>query len=206
MGVRFLRRLGTDVTVNFVVATLPDPIDSHLQSYFDADFAVIQQAFVRHFFTPALYYLPWQEWLRMPEADQNRDRLFERLPGIVIFVQNVNERNEKSREKSEVLRIVVLLIVGEVPTAGVHVEAFREALDLIADFTADAEIKVKIIGPSASGSCLSLRQSLKAWHKHLVKTTPGIVTTKVDFITGSATSEEALNLLVITERCFALTI
>ena len=90
------------MTVNFVVATLPDPIDSHLQSYFDADFAVIQQAFAPTFLRPPCITFPGKSGSGMPEADQNRDRLFERLPGIVIFVQNVNERNGKSSERSEV--------------------------------------------------------------------------------------------------------
>lgn len=98
-------------------------------------------------------------------------------------VLDVAERAARAR----VPDLQVLFIVGEVPTAGVHKDALRRALedrdDVLRHTPSSAADSLRIVGPSFSGSAPSLGVVLDGWRR----AHPGV---PVRVITGSSTSTE----------------
>lgn len=172
------RMLGLEIP-RFLIVTVHDPVDTHLQTYFDADFAVLQRAIQKHNFIVQQYWLPWQQWLHDPRSEDTTKRfkrLYEREPGILVC----------RRDSQWGPQLLIILLVGETPTGGVHPEAFQEALDMASQY----EPSIRVVGPGASGTCASVRQGLVAWHKRQEVNFSTIV--DVELISGSATSENAL--------------
>jgi integrase len=79
---------------------------------------------------------------------------------------------------------LVLLLVGETPTWGIHRQAFHRALDLIAKTGSllPRAGSVSIVGPTFSGSTPSLRNAILSWGH------PPGTNFHFDIVTGSATS------------------
>ena len=83
-------------------------------------------------------------------------------PGLILFRDNENSR------------LLVVFLVGETPTTGVHKSAFESALKQVSELPKyapqatciaglDCQSEIKIIGPSFSGSATSIRLSLEEW-------------------------------------------
>jgi hypothetical protein len=74
--------------VGVMVATLPDPVDSHLDWAFDSDYEAIVRAYERAGYVVDRYWLPWSEKLdtlvAIPGGDPSR-RLRDVYPGVVLF-------------------------------------------------------------------------------------------------------------------------
>src|SRR5262245_29844372 len=104
-------------------------------------------------------------------------------PGVVLF------RGDK--------KLLLLFLVGETPTGGIHKVAFQNALWQIEELAGwresstkeAAEKELRIISPSFSGSADSLASLLKTW-VHGYVTPP-----KVRIVSGSATSINKNDLL-----------
>jgi hypothetical protein len=180
-----------------LVATLPDPIDSHLQLTFDSGLAAITRAFEQHGYVFDRFSLPWSDELRDRPLTGRPNVQKYRQPGAVLF--------RKAREAHEFIEgdtcdLIMLLLVGETPTGGIRGRSLCAALDFVAawDLVAPAgshQLSIRLLGPTFSGSSPSLRWSVFEWRKtrRLLPYT-GI---EVDIVSGSATADSNRNILTV---------
>ena len=165
--------------LGILIATLPDPFDSHLDWSFDADLEAIRRAFETSDYVVDRFWLPG---LRdsLPAGPGGRPvALREVRPGVMLF--------RGTQRDSQRLRI--LYLVPELPTRGVYKDALWAALEErrallrgsslpLRPVTADP---IRIIGPTFSGTALSLRLVLRQWLAEHAGDS-------IDLVTGSATS------------------
>jgi hypothetical protein len=140
---------GTDLRLRFMVALVPDPVESGQPVGFDNTLDSLQKGFAHEQFGLNRFWLPWKD-----EAGK-RNLWYREEPGILLF-----QKTEKGKTKE----LAVVFLVGETPKAGMQRQAFREALRVAWRLGGDrAEWKVAVLGPSFSGSAPSLRTELDAW-------------------------------------------
>lgn len=130
--------------IDFLIALVPDPIDSSADLRFDQGIEAIQAALVDQGFLPDRFWFPWQ-------TEAGQQEISRRMPGIWLFRRADNKPEIKA-----------VLLVGENPKIGVQKAALREALNLEQRFmqALDKGWPVKILGPSFSGSAPSLKRIL----------------------------------------------
>ena len=176
--------------VEFLIATLPDPIDSGLPHMFDRMLGSIQAALQAHGYLLSTFDLPWQKCL-LEQSKKGKDKdtkgkdndkpkacaeeLWDKQPGFLVL------RSHEPKNGHET-RLLLLYLVGETPASGIHQEALGAALDEIAGFCGwrnDAsdsffrslgrsspyckEGEVRLLGPTFSGSAQSLDFALSSW-------------------------------------------
>lgn len=93
-----------------LVATLPDPIDSHLQLTFDAALAAITRAFEQHGYVLDRFSLPWSDELRQRPLTGRPDRQKYKQPGAVLFRK---ARETREFDKGDTCDLIMLRLVGE---------------------------------------------------------------------------------------------
>ena len=182
--------LGAGASIDVMIATIPDPVDSGLDYLFDTTLQALRLGLehggkepivLRFDLTPreddaSPEYAPLyrdRSWLPWRDADASGTARIESMecrattPGVMLF--------RDSAAKSRRLRL--LFLVGESPTRGVHVSAMVNALALahaIAPCTGplerDAQTKppscaTRIIAPTFSGGAFSLRLAFDKWVK-----------------------------------------
>jgi hypothetical protein len=161
----------------FLIATVPDPADSSSGYRFDSVVDAIQRAIEGQHFGLDNYYFPWTEaGARSPHPDHpsgaaeydltlvprgiriqrkaDRLRSYERQPGTLLF-----RYNRKEGEKKEQLLIVFL--VGETATGGVHRLALKASLDFVT--LVSGQKPLYLLGPYFSGSQTSVAQTVREW-------------------------------------------
>ncbi len=162
-----------DRPVEFLVATIPDPLDSHVGWLFDQQLDAIERAIEGTGHSLDRFSLPWECSFDDPAgSDAHRER-----PGVLLF---------KGAD-----HLLVLFLVGETPTWGVQKDAMREALDFIANWQARTnagERSISIIGPTFSGAGTSLRIVLSNWKKKQENS----ASTRLKIRSGSATGGDWL--------------
>src|SRR4051812_17438609 len=165
--------------IDFLLVTIPDPIDSHLRLTYDNLFASLQSAIESRGYLFDRYSLTWKNWLRQNTTKAPKTFDYREHPGVIVF---------RDPRQSKLHRLVVLL-VGETPTAGVHSAALIESLNVVANWmrVAQQNRPIAILGPTFSGSARSLRQVLESWSKARL-TEPGSQEIHITICTGSATS------------------
>jgi hypothetical protein len=180
--------------VEFLIATVPDPLDSHLAQDFDRAVDAIQRSVGSAGYVLDRLYLPWKKdaqtrWtvrLNPPESedgwltaspksipgDQHRHQ-----PGVLLF-RNVVAGTDGAR------RLLLVFLVGETPTSGLQRDAFVNAVTAVDRFPegVDCAIRcsvpeIRILGPYFSGTTDSLKNALAA-------TNPG---SPIEIVSGSAT-------------------
>ena len=150
---------------NFVVALVPDPIHTHIALGFDRTIDTIQEALQDdgYMFDRAL--VPWNQ-KTYPDPDDYELRLNakryqegrEHLPGVMLFRPSGDAAVPKDP--------LVVMLVGETPTAGVNGRQFVNATRQIQQLTAAKKTKkttkltLRILGPTFSGSLASLTKLL----------------------------------------------
>jgi hypothetical protein len=147
----------TDYDLRFLVALVPAPPDPRLDQALDA----IQRGFARSKYSPSAVstnppqpdsYLLDRVWFPWAAASQGSGS--PESSGIMLF------RGDNPHS------LAVVLLVPETSKMGIQKDAFREALDLVADLQdASIEPKVSLLGPSFSGSAESLRLALLSWRQ-----------------------------------------
>jgi hypothetical protein len=171
--------------VGSAIATLPDPYDSHLDWSFDAQLEAIRRAFETSDYVLDRFWLPGRD--SIPGKDTVAARVLREFrPGAMLF-----RRTSPGRR-----RLVVLYVVPELPTRGVYKEALRAALEdrhallehVDLPVRPDRTEPIRIIGPTFSGSALSLQFALRGW----LASHP---TDSVEIVSGSATSPTNLETL-----------
>jgi len=152
--------------IKFVIASLPDPVHTHMALLFDRSIETIQKAAQANGYLFSRAWMPWDIsthsespdfTVRMAQAEF-RDQQ-ESLPGLMIFQQSGDDPNAT---------ILFVFVVGETPTGGLHIEQLQNALSIRQSILADADPKpdeartLRIYGPAFSGSLLSLNAVLNA--------------------------------------------
>jgi len=175
--------------LHFVIATLPDPVHSHLSLLFDRKVEAIQQAALDADFDYDSSWLPWdtseRSFTLLSDQDTSDDRTDDRedQPGIILFRKRSNRTKGEVRdsEQSELIleggqfagEGLVVFVVGEEATRGIHRRQFQNATAWIKALNPNINgtsivalgpnlysQSVAILGPSFSGSLPSLAQLL----------------------------------------------
>jgi hypothetical protein len=165
-------------TLDVLIATLPDPYDSHMDWAYDGQFESVRRAFERAGYVIDRFWMPG----RGDSASVAEGRVPARdvQPGVVLF--------RAAGGQSPTLRL--LYVVGEMPTRGVHTGALRTALAerrrLLRYFGADSTAPVRVVGPTFSGSAPSLARVLSdtAWAGK-----------RFEVVSGAATSDATRGIL-----------
>jgi succinate dehydrogenase hydrophobic anchor subunit len=148
--------LGKGFQVDFLIATVADPANSHYQYAFDRSLEAIMLALGDSGYTLDRFWFPWEsggdadnsadDWVKREQhADwQSRKQDY---PGILVL---------RGSEK----KVLAVLLVGENPVNGINKQEFDNALDLMAHFKGDVG-EVKVVGPTFSGSIPTLGMAMR---------------------------------------------
>jgi hypothetical protein len=156
--------------LKFVIALLPDPVHTHLPVLFDQFAAAVQEGAQDEKYDFDESWLPWEDEdshyaLLADEKTANHEKeMKEDQPGVILFRRALDCSSEpgqhggdcRSAGSSEGL---VVFIVGEDATHGIHREQFRNAMRWTAAIepkTKNRPTAVAILGPTFSGSLPSL--------------------------------------------------
>ena len=147
--------------VDFLIATIPDPLDSHLDVDADTYLEVVQRAAQEHGYFLDRYDLPW-------DLKDNPQRDYSQRPGVLLMRRDGDARERQpSAADPPTVDLLLVLLVGETPTSGVHKEALIESLNLVVAWRLgehpDVPVPVPLLGPFLSGSALSLRRAIDVW-------------------------------------------
>ncbi len=139
----------------FVIATFPDPLHTHSSLLFDRFVESIQQGALDEGYFYDSSWLPWEteepSLTLLQDQDEAEDRKEKRenQPGILLF---------RGSGQSPYQRALIVFVVGEEPTGGIHRPQFENAVAWIKALQqpTDKRTSVAILGPTSSGSFASL--------------------------------------------------
>ena len=182
-------------SIDFLIATVPDPVDSRLPNFFDSFAESIESAAGAAGYASDRFALPWGA-----ESDSGQEKpplwrrtLYDSVPGLILF------RDPTGR------KLLLVFLVGETPTTGIHKEAMFSALEQIAQFypwdphhadlppmfpeatRSGSTDTFRILGPSFSGSMVSLRFALEGW----LASRSSSSNLRFQIISGTATAVDA---------------
>src|SRR6266508_1144202 len=179
--------------IDYLIATVPDPIDTRLDHQFDRALDAIRQAIESADYTFDRFWLPWGKSKTaappISPTDQRTAQMATRHlrdPGVILF------RDSGSK------KLLLLFLVGETSTGGIHRGAFQTALQQIEELPLQKK-PLRILGPYFSGSADSLAILLSGWTdgqkpladvKIITGSTGGIK--KDDFLKKTALTENSL--------------
>lgn len=166
-----------------VIASVPDPVDSHFAFAFDAHVDALTRAAVGSGHTPESWTFPWpvQPEEEIADLGEQPGDARRTATGAMLFVRN-------GRAATEPNELLLMLLVGEAPTFGVHPEALVTALNTF-QALAPAQKKLSFAGPCYSGSAPRLRTLVLKWAEQRT------AELDVAFVTGSATAEGVVQVL-----------
>ncbi len=147
-----------DFSFRFLIATVPDPRGSGLAHIFDQTLEALQRAIEADDYVIDRAWLPWRTNGPHQTANSN---LGDQHPGLVLF------RDDHSLDQIQCgcgkKRMLVLLLVGETPTAGISKTAFCQAVNIIYTCPGDKKEgnRIRVLGPNFSGSAGSLSMALR---------------------------------------------
>lgn len=155
--------------LEFLVALVPDPVDSHLSNRFDEALDALQRGIAQSGYLFDRASLPW-------EGEASKNRRYRSIPGALLF-RKVDMTGQR--------RLLAVFLVGESPKGGIQKQAFYTALDFMAGLQPETGMgdPLRILGPSFSGSAESLQIALREWLARSGRSGLGI-----DMVTGSATA------------------
>src|SRR5262249_43041048 len=162
--------------LKFLIALVPDPLDSQQPAAFDLAMDGIQQGFayaseVRKGYLPDRIWIPWNDEATVAGKG------YRTAPGLLLF-RRLKERGGR--------QLFGVLLVGETPRTGIHKAAFSAALQLVADLSPASQSSVRILGPSYSGSALSLQMALADWQRRRRPRSEAAAASRFVIVTGSA--------------------
>ncbi|HXW16401.1 MAG TPA: hypothetical protein VEN79_17970 [Terriglobia bacterium] len=176
--------------IEFLIATVPDPVSSRLPHFFDSFVESLASAAEASGYTPDRYALPWLEKGNRSGDDVPlwHQTLYETVPGMILF------RDPKER------KLLLIFLVGETPTTGIHKQAMFSALEQMAQFypwdpeygnlpsefpkVSESTDTLRVMGPAFSGSAASLSFVLEKWRE----SHSNISDVQFQIISGSATA------------------
>ncbi len=184
--------------VRFLIATLPDPIDSFTGWQFDPMLDAIVQAIAASDF---LF-----DRSRLSDADPpqgaaaaDRGRQHERESSVLLFRRHLHAPREAGHAHhdepaadDEGRQLLVLLIVHENPSSGLHLPALLDAVRLVTSWEdqpsperRDGGQCLAILGPTFSRSADSIAQALQIAHRRQMLDR----VSRVRVLSGSATDD-----------------
>src|SRR5712692_10364261 len=173
--------------LKFVIALLPDPVHTHLPVLFDQFAVAIQEGAQDEKYDFDSSWLPWDDeespyaLLSDQKASNLEKELKENQPGLILFRKTLDCQGDAGKQQSDCKEDLgasakdedalsksyreglVVFVVGEEATHGIHREQFRNALAWIAALDPKKAFRIKrlaILGPTFSGSFPSLAQVL----------------------------------------------
>jgi hypothetical protein len=191
-SVRNGQRLGPSYDVDFIVATIPDYVDSNSGWLADQNLAAIQSGMTpEEYVFDRVKLIDWSRSVVGSVATVSSSRLHEEQPGAMIFRRVHADAEDEAGElgvatERNNLSLRVVLLVPETPTAGVHQAALRNSLRFIRDWNACSGVgprALRVLGPTFSGSIVSLASVLRE------PTVKDSFTARL-VITGSANADE----------------
>ena len=166
-----------------LIATVPDPYDSHMDWSFDAMVEAIRRALETAGFVTDRFWFPGARDSTDWGAAKTRVLTREVRPGVMLLRQTALHADT----------LLLLYLVPELPTRGIYKAALRTALeerfalqhhhDL--PLRADLAEPIRIIGPTFSGSALSLQLVMRGWAGSMDSAKQA--REPVEIVTGSAT-------------------
>jgi hypothetical protein len=165
--------------IQFAIATVPNPVSTHLPLAFDRVVESIQQAAQDDQFTYDSAYFPWEDtkkeyaYFNDQEQSERMRKAQVEQPGVMVFrgpvAVEVECRNEDGKPSShEWVGLLpyhhglVVFLVGEQPTGGIDDAQFENSLLWIQQLTKGrVNYPLRILGPMFSGSFPSLRENLE---------------------------------------------
>jgi hypothetical protein len=171
---------GENQRILFVIATVPDPVHTHMSLTFDRTIEAIQKAAQQSGYLFSRATMPWQ-LETPPDSSDLKVRLAqhvyqghkEEYPGLMIFrkaplaeaVLGIRSASAGNSDLPVQANALFVLVVGETPTGGIHKDQYRNALRIILDIRGNSEMpdgrrNLRIAGPAFSGSLASLEQLL----------------------------------------------
>ena len=173
--------------VEFVIATAPNPLLTHLPLLFDRVVEIIQQAAQDNKYSYDSSWLPWDQTKEYSSrADQlaaeSAQSLKESQPGVLVFRKPPDKANGSLYKGG-----LAVFVVAESPTGGVNQKQFQNAVAWIDDLGGfSGSTKLKILGPTFSGSLPSLYRSL---HFPQVTLALGEPSKRIRISSGSVSSD-----------------
>src|SRR4051812_21903983 len=146
-----------DTAVDAVIATLPDPVDSHGDWAYDAFVEALRRAHESTGYAVERAWLPWSAGADTVVNDSLGLKLRAEYPGVILFRRVDTDPSTAQRPRRR-----LLYLVGEVPTLGVHVRALQHAL-AERDSLLGERGTLRLVGPTYSGSAEGLSRVLAAW-------------------------------------------
>jgi hypothetical protein len=149
-----------------VIATFPDPLHTHFALLFDRFVEAIQEGAQDEGYDYDSSWLPWETeeptLTHLSDQDKSDDRTEarERQPGVLLFRSGSpkDQKNPRAPYKEG----LIVFVVGEEPTSGIHRKQFENAVAWITALRAQGNesAAVTILGPTFSGSFPSLTELL----------------------------------------------
>jgi hypothetical protein len=160
--------------VDFLIATLPDPIDSYTGWQFDPMLDAIAQAVSASDYVLDRFHFPDSDPEESGGTTAEHGRHHELEPGVVIFRRHIgrgsgddSHHTEQDVSPKAYGDRLVLLLVHENPAAGIHTRALMNAIRLVIncrELTHDDPVTrntIRILGPVFSGSSETLNRTLR---------------------------------------------
>jgi hypothetical protein len=170
---------GENTRILFVIATVPDPVRTHLSLSFDRSLEAVTKAAQQAGFLFSRATMPWENGehpdtpdVKMRIAGQVYQDHKEDFPGLMIF-RDAHGADDLTAVGDPILKphaaaakTLFVLVVGETPTGGIRKEQFKNALRMIKGIrgkdTIPEELRaLRILGTTSSGSLASLEQILQ---------------------------------------------
>ncbi len=143
--------------LGFVIAVVPNPVQTHLPLMFDRSIEAIQQAAQDESYVYDSSWFPWNtteksyELLSDQEEAEDLEEQAQKQPGIMVFRRGFYEQG------------LVVFVVAEQPTGGISDSQFENALQWMHVLGVDqSDEQLRILGPTFSGSLPSLARELEA--------------------------------------------
>lgn len=177
-------------TYEFLIVTVPNPVESKFSQEFDATVESIQRAYEARGFTLRVSRLPWPHGPAGQGANVETGRVHRDHPGVLLFQCAGKNRNS--------ITLALVCLVAESPISGISKVALTNALtarERLLDAMTRAGLDefqdcggltscepVRLIAPYFSGSQSSLILALREWKESDRNRT------ELQIITGSATA------------------
>lgn len=190
--------------VTAIIATVPDPVHTHLAMTFDRTLDVILQAAFDNDYVGSHYWLPWPirtGALKSAEGtgdmEPGHDPVRERQPGLVIL-KHVPRKGEDTSPCNSFYKVIFLFLVDETPTQGIDGFQLQYAFAYeswfaghLKNFSTGKDGAVSIIGPEYSGSAASMRAAIdsKAWGKDKSIRVMGNTSTPLSYLQLTSSSK-----------------
>jgi hypothetical protein len=158
--------------IHAIIASVPDPIHTHLQLEFDRTIDALLQAAAENGYIGSYFWLPW----RSPGESGNStaaaavgtpDPARENQPGLIIL-KYVPDGDEAAAYPLAVSRVIYLFLIEQSPTLGTNGDQLQNAFLYESQLRArGASLSMKgsdelaIIGSDSSGAAASLREGIE---------------------------------------------